>query len=316
MSIKKILRESILEIAGENKPKGKDIFVPRNNTRFDDLKQEWIKKGYKDEEIHIGNVRSVFYRKIDPIIENTIKVILGDVNIMDSSLTKLPFKVLEIVTGNFNCSENKLEKLDGAPKWVGGYFDCAYNDLISLDYVPQYIGDWFDCTMNSDLDLDRELEKLGHVGTKINSDLDRGLEGEMDESVKAKDIFVPRNQERFDDLKAPFIKMGYKPEEILVGNLDLIDIRVQTFKVPIKVIIGGLNLKYCNLQYGTLKDIGANKIDIVTGNFNIAYNSLTSIVDCCPKQVYGDFLCFHNLIVFTIEDVEKECVVKGNTILN
>ena len=33
------------------------------------------------------------------------------------------------ITGNFNCSNNSLTTLEGAPQKVGGDFDCSYNPV-------------------------------------------------------------------------------------------------------------------------------------------------------------------------------------------
>ena len=53
-----------------------------------------------------------------------------------------------IVTGYFDCSNNNLTSLEGAPKEVGGDFDCSDNKLISLEGAPKEVGGGFDCYDN------------------------------------------------------------------------------------------------------------------------------------------------------------------------
>ena len=43
----------------------------------------------------------------------------GDVNLNRKKLTKIPIRFGK-VTGRFNCSDNNLNSLEGAPKSVGG----------------------------------------------------------------------------------------------------------------------------------------------------------------------------------------------------
>ena len=53
------------------------------------------------------------------------------------------------VNGNFNCGDNKLTSLEGAPKTVGSYFDCDYNKLTSLEGAPETVGGDFSCNSNN-----------------------------------------------------------------------------------------------------------------------------------------------------------------------
>ena len=45
--------------------------------------------------------------------------VIGNVYLHNKGLTKIPVK-FNMVTGYFNCSENKLTSLEGCPKEVGG----------------------------------------------------------------------------------------------------------------------------------------------------------------------------------------------------
>src|ERR1035437_8059384 len=50
--------------------------------------------------------------------------------------------------GDFNCSNNKLATLAGAPSEVGGNFDCANNQLATLAGAPKEVGGDFYCSNN------------------------------------------------------------------------------------------------------------------------------------------------------------------------
>jgi hypothetical protein len=53
------------------------------------------------------------------------------------------------VTLSFNCSDNSLTSLAGAPQSVGKFFNCSDNSLVSLEGAPQEVGSSFDCSDNS-----------------------------------------------------------------------------------------------------------------------------------------------------------------------
>ena len=71
----------------------------------------------------------------------------GDVILHKEGLTKLPLNFNNI-SGYFNCSNNKLISLEGAPRLVGGYFDCSDNQLTTLEGGPQLVGGSFYCHAN------------------------------------------------------------------------------------------------------------------------------------------------------------------------
>jgi hypothetical protein len=71
----------------------------------------------------------------------------GNVNLYNKSLSKIPLK-FNIVSGNFNCSNNKLTTLEGSPRSVD-HFDCDYNELATLEGGPEYVDGIFWCSRNS-----------------------------------------------------------------------------------------------------------------------------------------------------------------------
>ena len=72
----------------------------------------------------------------------------GNFNCGQNELTSLEGAPLQ-VGGNFTCSFNPIGSLVGAPQEVGGYFACIKNNLSSLEGAPQKVGDGFDCQVNN-----------------------------------------------------------------------------------------------------------------------------------------------------------------------
>ena len=85
----------------------------------------------------------------------------GYVDLQAYHIKELPL-TFNKVTGNFDCSDNKLTDLKGSPKSVGGGFDCGYNKLTSLSGGPEKIvGDFF-CESNYLTSLEGGPESVGY----------------------------------------------------------------------------------------------------------------------------------------------------------
>ena len=84
----------------------------------------------------------------------------GGVILHNEHLEKLPLK-FGTVTGNFNCNDNQLTSLVGAPHTVGGSFNCARNKLISLKGAPHTVGGSFDCPRNKLISLEGAPKSVG-----------------------------------------------------------------------------------------------------------------------------------------------------------
>lgn len=95
--------------------------------------------------------------------DNEISVI-GDVDFTYCSLTKIPFK-FRAVTGNFDCSHNKLTDLVNAPDLVGGDFFCTDNNILKL-VCPKEVHGSIDCSFNYELDV-AHIDKPEILGGKI-----------------------------------------------------------------------------------------------------------------------------------------------------
>jgi hypothetical protein len=72
------------------------------------------------------------------------------------------------VGGSFDCSENQLTSLQGAPREVGGAFNCSGNQLTSLEGAPREVGGDFYCRFNPKL---TSLDGIGNVAGHIFSDI-------------------------------------------------------------------------------------------------------------------------------------------------
>ena len=71
------------------------------------------------------------------------------------------FKNLQKVIGYFDCDNNDLTSLKGAPKHVGGGFDCGFNNLTSLKGAPKYVDGYFDCCDNNLTSLEGAPKYVG-----------------------------------------------------------------------------------------------------------------------------------------------------------
>jgi hypothetical protein len=90
----------------------------------------------------------------------------GDVDLIATNITGLPFKFGK-VTGFFDIYENhNLTSLYNCPDYVGDYFDCSHNNIKSLQYCPKYVGGYFNLYMpNLEINSLRELLDIQIVGS-------------------------------------------------------------------------------------------------------------------------------------------------------
>ena len=79
------------------------------------------------------------------IYENVID---GNLDLSGMDLEELPDLSDVTVTGSFNCANNHLRTLKGAPRHVGWNFDCHGNSLYTLNGAPSHVGNNFDCRNN------------------------------------------------------------------------------------------------------------------------------------------------------------------------
>ena len=87
-------------------------------------------------------------------------VVKGNFNCNDNQLTSLEGAPQE-VGGDFNCSYNKLTSFEGAPKKVSGSFYCYNNKPTSLEGAPQEVGGDFNCSFNQLTSLEGAPQEVG-----------------------------------------------------------------------------------------------------------------------------------------------------------
>ena len=67
---------------------------------------------------------------------------------------------------NFNCSNNKLISLEGAPKIVES-FNCSGNQLTSLEGAPEKVGGYFECRFCKIKFTEDDIKKISNVKGEI-----------------------------------------------------------------------------------------------------------------------------------------------------
>lgn len=86
--------------------------------------------------------------------------IMGDYDCSDNKLSSLR-GAPSSVHGDFNCKANKLQNLKGAPQSITGSFNCAMNELRSLSGGPRTVNGTYDCKFN-------QLKSLNGIPKKIH----------------------------------------------------------------------------------------------------------------------------------------------------
>jgi hypothetical protein len=84
----------------------------------------------------------------------------GDFDCSNNKLTSLEFGPDE-VGGDFFCYVNILTSLKGSPKEVGGSFICSGNNIITLEDAPKKTGRSFDCSHNKLTSLEFGPKEVG-----------------------------------------------------------------------------------------------------------------------------------------------------------
>jgi len=83
-----------------------------------------------------------------------------NVDLSYRGLTKIPI-VFRNVTGDFDCSSNKLTSLEGCPETIEDSFHCDNNNLTSLKGGPKTVGGDFHCYYNKLTSLEGGSETVG-----------------------------------------------------------------------------------------------------------------------------------------------------------
>jgi hypothetical protein len=92
-----------------------------------------------------------------------MRIIEGNVDLANLTLTELPDLSDVIVTGDFRCYRNLLTSLVGSPREVKGSFWCPTNRLTSLEGAPTKVGRDFLCYDNPKKFTEEEVRAVCKV---------------------------------------------------------------------------------------------------------------------------------------------------------
>ena len=100
----------------------------------------------------------------DIVAEGKLKIRFGKVggefDCGNNNLTTLD-GAPQYVGGSFYCYGNKLTTLKGAPQEISKDFDCGNNNLTTLEGAPKYVGDNFICSYNKLTTLEGAPQEVG-----------------------------------------------------------------------------------------------------------------------------------------------------------
>ena len=194
-------------------------------------------------------------------------IIKSSINIPDGLVSngKFVFDISEVtVKGDFNCDNNNLTSLEGAPQNVGGDFNCDNNNLTSLEGAPQNVGGDFYCSRNNNLTSLKGAPQTveGNFNCSSNNNL-TSLEG-APQTVKG-DFYCADN------------------------NLTSLEGAPQTVE-------GNFNCSHNN-NLTSLKGVPQT----VKGNFNCSYNNNLTSLKGAPQTIERGFDCSHNNNLTSLE---------------
>jgi hypothetical protein len=219
----------------------------------------------------------------------------GNVNISGMDLLiEIPVKFGK-VTGNFDCSRNKLTSLKGAPQSVGGSFYCHLNQLTSLEGAPQSVGGSFYCDDNQLTSLGGSPQSIGRVFYCANNKL-TSLDG------------APKSVGGNFDCSNNELTNLQGATQLLGGDFFCNNNQLTSLKGVPKSVSGYF---YCSNNRLTSLE-GAPQS--VGEGFNCNYNQLTNL-EGAPQSVGGYFDCSNNKVKFTEYDVRAVSDVKGSIIV-
>jgi len=216
----------------------------------------------------------------------------GNLSLKNLGLTSL-LGCPKYVSGKFDCSDNKLETLEGAPQEVGNFY-CDHNGLISLKGGPRKVKENFDCSHNKLKILEGAPEFVGYSFICNNNEL-KTLEGAPKQVGYAFDC----SHNHLQTLKGA-------PRE--VGFCFFCDFN------ELKTLEGG-PIKVKNAYSCTNNElVSLNGSPRVIGeDFYCSWNKLTSL-EGCPHTIRGSLCCEENKLLTTLEGGPR--FVGGNVLFN
>ena len=128
-------------------------------SQFKKINETINKDSYETIEQSLNDFKIKNYE----IIQENGKFIVnvdGNVKLNNRNLNRIPF-TFGVVSGDFDCSDNQLTSLEGAPNKIGEDFDCSDNQLTSLEGAPNKIGGGFYCGFNQLTSLEGAPNEVG-----------------------------------------------------------------------------------------------------------------------------------------------------------
>ena len=199
-------------------------------------------------------------------------VIKGDLYLNNLGLTKLP--LIKEVGGYFDCSNNQLTSLKGAPDKVGGNFYCGNNQLTSLKGCPQEVGGGFYCSYN-------QLTTLEGAPQSVGGDFDCNSNQLI--SLKG----CPQSVGGHFDCSGNKLTILEGAPQFVDGSFWCNSNQLISLKGAPQSVGGGF---YCSYNQLTTLEGAPQKVG---GSFYCSYNQLTSL-NGCPQEVGGNFYCGNN----------------------
>ena len=132
---------------------------------------KWDKKFYFKDSDTFENIYHFYIipeqkKRISYVMElienDENKEIHEDIDLSQLFLTKLPdFKNIKF-NYSFNCHQNQLTSLEGAPQTVNGSFNCSHNQLTTLEGAPKKVSYEFICSDNNLTSLEGAPQEVGN----------------------------------------------------------------------------------------------------------------------------------------------------------
>ena len=163
----KSLKESILN---RNNHSGEGFKAQRRDMIENWLKEYNIKNYTINDDFTIDVNRSVdlsdnHLSELSEYIQ--FNIVKGYFDCSNNELTSLK-GAPRIVERGFCCSHNELTSLKGAPEKVKWDFDCSNNELTSLKGAPKEVGGDFYCRKNTTKFTETDVRKVCNVKGSIN----------------------------------------------------------------------------------------------------------------------------------------------------
>lgn len=212
-------------------------------------------------------------------------VVKGNLNLRAQGLKELPDLSAVIVEGFFNCADNELINLKGAPKEVGEGFYCQQNKLISLIGAPKTVGGHFSCYKNQLTSLEGGPEKVGG-NFACNNNLLTSLQYAPSE--------VSGDFECFDN---ELENLQGAPKKVGRSFICYKNRLTSLIGAPLEV---GSNFE-CQYNYLMRLKYAPEKVG---GSFDCSHNQLSRL-DGAPKKIKGDFKCSYNQLISLVGGPEE-----------